>query len=362
MERLYLNHLSRIHQFEQSGLLLLQLLLGARGSRAGAGRGNRGSGRRARGGADGCNGRGRGGAGGCTGRDLASSLGGSGRSVLSSLASRAGSTGSRLGCNGSERGGVGRGRDGAGRGDRGGRDSTGASTGRGRAERGLSLLRSEAELVQSVVVVVAETSVGVVSSLSVVVAGRGGGSAVSAGSLVLDVVARKTSRVLASESSKLVTLATLGNGDAVLVEPLLDLAVRPAVKKLVGKALLSRGGLLGGRIVPLVGLLSSDVRVATDGSDERVTVAGLRDGNTTLIAPSLQVRVGPLSVEPRARVGSGLAGLVCHGLVVGADSREQRVTSARLGVGDAVVVEEGLELRLSPARCALADDQVEYEK
>lgn len=168
--------------------------------------------------------------------------------------------------------------------------------------------------------------------------------------------------MLASESSKLVALAALRNGNAVLVKPLLDLAVRPAVEELVRKALLSRGGLLGGRVVLLVGLLSSNVRVTTNGSDERVTVASLRNGDAALVAPRLQVRVGPLSVEPRARVGSGLASLVCHGLVVGAGSREQRVTSARLGVGNAVVVEEGLELRLSPARCALADDQVEYEK
>ena len=156
--------------------------------------------------------------------------------------------------------------------------------------------------------------------------------------------------MLASESSKLVALTTLRNGNAVLVEPLLDLAVRPAVEKLVGKALLGRGGLLGGGVVLLVGLLSSNVRVTTDGGNERVAVAGLRDGNATLVAPSLQVRVGPLSVEPLARVGGGLAGLVCHGLVVGAGSREQRVASAGLGVGDAVVVKERLELRISPAR------------
>ena len=156
--------------------------------------------------------------------------------------------------------------------------------------------------------------------------------------------------MLACQSGELVTLAALGNGDAVLVEPLLDLAVRPALEKLVGKALLGVGSLLGGGVVLLVGPLSSNVRVTTDGGDERVAVAGLRDGDATLVAPSLQVRVGPLSVEPLARVGSGLAGLVCHGLVVGAGSREQRVASAGLGVGDTVVVKERLELRISPAK------------
>jgi hypothetical protein len=155
--------------------------------------------------------------------------------------------------------------------------------------------------------------------------------------------------VLASESGKLVALATLGNRDAVLVEPLLDLAVRPALEKLVGKALGGGRCLLGGGVVLLVGFLSSNVRVTTDGGDEGVAVAGLGNGDTTLITPGLQVRVGPLSVEPLAGVGSGLAGLVGGRLVVGADSGEKRVASAGLGVRDAVVVKERLELRLSPA-------------
>lgn len=155
--------------------------------------------------------------------------------------------------------------------------------------------------------------------------------------------------MLAGEGGKLVALATLGNGDAVLVEPLLDLAVRPALEKLVGKALLRVGSLLGSGVVLLVGLLSSNVRVTTDGSDQRVAVAGLRDGDAALVAPRLQVRVRPLRVEPVTGVGSGLAGLVRSGLVVGADSREERVASAGAGVRDAVVVAERLELRLGPA-------------
>jgi len=158
--------------------------------------------------------------------------------------------------------------------------------------------------------------------------------------------------VLACKSGELVTLAALGNGDAVLVEPLLDLAVRPALEKLVGKALLGVGGLLGGRVVLLVGFLSSNVRVTTDGGNKRVAVAGLGNGDAALVAPGLQVRVRPLRVEPVAGVGGGLAGLVRSGLVVGADNGEERVTSARAGVGNAVVVAERLELRLGPAgRC-----------
>ena len=158
--------------------------------------------------------------------------------------------------------------------------------------------------------------------------------------------------MLACESGELVALAALGNGDTVLVEPLLDLAVRPAVEKLVGKTLLGVGSLLGSGVVLLVGFLSGNIRVTTDGSNERVTVAGLRDRDATLVAPGLQVRVRPLRVEPVARVGSGLAGLVRSGLVVGADNGEERVTSARARVGNAVVVAERLELRLGPAgRC-----------
>lgn len=154
--------------------------------------------------------------------------------------------------------------------------------------------------------------------------------------------------MLTGKSGELVALATLGNGDAVLVEPLLDLAVRPAVEELVGKALLCVLCLVGGGVVLAVGFLSSNVRVTTNGGNEGVTVAGLRDGDTALVEPGLQVRVRPLRVEPVTRVRGGLAGLVCRRLVVGANSGEKRVASAGLGVGDAVVVKESLELRVGP--------------
>jgi hypothetical protein len=68
-----------------------------------------------------------------------------------------------------------------------------------------------------------------------------------------------------------------------------------------------------------------------------------------LIEPSLQVRVGPLRVEPVAWVGCSLASLSGRGLVVRASGGEERIASAWRWVGDVVVVEERLELRLSPA-------------
>jgi hypothetical protein len=312
-------------------------------------RGDRGSRRSAGGGADRGDRRQGRSAGGSTGRDLAGSLGGSSGCVLAGLAGRARGAGSGGGGDRGERRRAGGSRQGRGGGDRGRRRHAGAGTGRGGAEGSLGVLGSEADLVQGVVVVVTETGVRVVGGLSVVVAGRRGGSTVSAGSLVLDVGTCKTSRVLACKSGELVTLAALRNGDTILVEPLLDLAVRPAVEKLVGKALLGVGSLLGGGVILLVGFLSGNVRVTADGSNERVAVAGLRDRDATLVEPALQVRVRPLRVEPVTRVGGGLAGLVRSGLVVGADGGEKRVASARARVGDAVVVAERLELRVGPA-------------
>lgn len=187
------------------------------------------------------------------------------------------------------------------------------------------------------------------SGLGVEVVGRRGGGTVGGGGRSRYVTTRQAGGVLAGESSELVTLATLGNRDAVLVEPLLDLAIAPAVKELVGKRRLGRLSRLGGSVVLLAGLRGSDVGVAADGRDELVTVTGLRCRDTALVEPCLQVRVGPLRVDPVTRVARGLAGLVRCGLVVGADSMEERVASARSRVRDAVVVEERLELRLGPA-------------
>lgn len=155
--------------------------------------------------------------------------------------------------------------------------------------------------------------------------------------------------MLAGKSGELIALAALRDRDAILVEPLLDLVVAPGVEELVGER---RGGGLGGRgsrVVLLLSLLGGDIGVAAERRDELVAVAGLRDGDTALVEPRLQVGVGPLRVEPVTRVGSGLAGLVRRRLVVAAGGVEERIAGAGRRVRDAVVIEERLELGLSPA-------------
>lgn len=90
-----------------------------------------------------------------------------------------------------------------------------------------------------------EAAICATSSLSVVVAGRGGGSAVGGRSSVLRVITSELGRVLAGESDELVAVAALWDLDAVLVSPVLDLAVAPTVEELVAERLLGTGS--GGR-------------------------------------------------------------------------------------------------------------------
>jgi hypothetical protein len=155
--------------------------------------------------------------------------------------------------------------------------------------------------------------------------------------------------VLAGESDELVALGALGNLDTVLVGPLLDLAVRPRVEEGIAEALLSVGSSRGDGCVGTLGLLASETRLAPDGSDHGVTVVGLGNVVAALVEPSLEVRVRPGSVEPVTGVVGGLLGLLGGGLVVVTDGGKKRVTLAGLGNRDAVLVGEGLKLRIRPA-------------
>lgn len=99
-------------------------------------------------------------------------------------------------------------------------------------------------------------------------------------------------------------------------------------------------------------VVAGDAGVAAEGGDELVTRAWLRGWDAALVEPGLEIGLRPVLVQPVAWVQRGLADLVGDGLVVGAGGLKERIASARGWVGDAVVVQEGLELRLSPAvRC-----------
>jgi hypothetical protein len=155
--------------------------------------------------------------------------------------------------------------------------------------------------------------------------------------------------VFAGKSKELVALGTLGNLDTVAVSPLLDLAVGPRVEKSVAKARLSGGGGRRDLSVGALGVQAGETRLAAEAGNERVAGGGLGNVVATLIEPSLDVRVRPRRVEPVTGVGGGLAKLVGGGLVVLADGLEERVTLAGLGNGNAVLVGESLELRVGPS-------------
>ena len=158
--------------------------------------------------------------------------------------------------------------------------------------------------------------------------------------------------MLTGQSDELVALAALRNLDAVAVGPCLDLAVAPAVEECVTERLSGTSGRLGGRGVLLSSLIGSDLRVAAKGSNELVAVAWLRNWNTTLVAPSLQVGVRPLRVEPVAWVCGSLASLLSGFGVVGAGGGQEGVAGTWRWVWDLVVVQPRLELGLSPTvRC-----------
>jgi hypothetical protein len=99
-------------------------------------------------------------------------------------------------------------------------------------------------------------------------------------------------------------------------------------------------------------LLAGETRLAADGSDHGVAGVGLGNVVAALVKPSLEVRVRPGRVEPVTGVVDGLLGLLGGGLVVVTDGGEKRVTLAGLGNRDAMLIGEGLELRVGPAgRC-----------
>lgn len=171
--------------------------------------------------------------------------------------------------------------------------------------------------------------------------GGSGGSTSSLG--------KEMSPVLAGESNQLIALRALGHLHIVLVEELLQLRVRPGIEKLLTQR--SFGSFSGGdnRCSDTPGLKTGQVGVSAHISNELVTVRWLRSGPSSLIEPLLQVGVGPLLVQPVARVGGGLASLFCDRFVVLTSGFDEGIAFARLGCRNAVAIEECLQLGVGPA-------------
>lgn len=177
----------------------------------------------------------------------------------------------------------------------------------------------------------------------------GGGSAIGGSSSGGSRVTVETGTVLAGKSDELVALGALRDLDAVLVGPLLDLRVGPGIEESIAEALLGSGGGRRDLSVGTLGVLASKTRLAAEAGNEGVAGGGLGNVVAALIKPGLEVRVRPRSVEPITRVVGGLGNLVGNGLVVLADGLQERVTLAGLRDGDAVLVGERLELGVGPS-------------
>lgn len=84
--------------------------------------------------------------------------------------------------------------------------------------------------------------------------------------------------------------------------------------------------------------------MAAKACNERVAGGGLGNVVSTLIKPSLEIRVGPRSVEPVTGVVDSLLCRLGSGLVVLTNSLQERVALAGLRNWDTVLVGESLEL------------------
>ena len=151
------------------------------------------------------------------------------------------------------------------------------------------------------------------------------------------------------KSNKLIALGALGNLNPIGIGPLLDLRVAPGIEESIGEGLLGSRGRVSNGCDGVFVLLRGDARVAADVGDQLVTVAGLRDRDTTFVKPKLEVGIGPSLVEPVAWIRCSLASLVGDLGVIFPNGLEETVTGARRGIRDLVVVKEGFELRIRPA-------------
>lgn len=197
-----------------------------------------------------------------------------------------------------------------------------SSGGRERAGAIGSSISGEAELMLDQVGVVSKT----ISSLGDVAANIRGSSTVGGSTrrrkgadASRGAVTIQTGTVLAGESKQLVALGSLRNLDAVLVSPLLDLAVRPGIKKCVTETLLSSSGRRRGLSVCILGVQAGKAGLAANVGNQSVASRGLGNFVAALVEPSLEVRVRPGLVQPVAGVVGRLLGLLSSALVTSTD-------------------------------------------
>lgn len=172
-----------------------------------------------------------------------------------------------------------------------------------------------------------------VGSLGVRVAGLGSGGTVGRGGRGggRRGVIEDLGTVLADEGTELLSLGSLGDGDAVGVAELLELRLAPGVDELVGQSCISLLGASGGTGLLLLRLEVGKTRVAADRGNQLITGRGLRSRNAVGVEPLLEVGLGPGVVEPVSRIVGCLADLLANGLPVLADLGEEGVTLTGLG-------------------------------
>src|SRR6266536_1363386 len=94
---------------------------------------------------------------------------------------------------------------------------------------------------------------------------------------------------------------------------------------------------------------ASETRVAANGGDELVTGSWLWNGEAMLVQEPLEIGLGPLIVEPVSGIEGCLTEFLGNGFVVLAGLGQEGITLAGLRGGDAIPVKELLELGIGPA-------------
>ena len=189
----------------------------------------------------------------------------------------------------------------------------------------------------------------ILSSLSVLIAGLGGGSTVSARSRRANIALSQLISMLLGECNQFIAFGALRNLNAILISPIFDLTVAPGIQHCVGETLLGSICGSGSRCSGVLQVLSRQARIATDRSDELVPGARLWDRYSALIEELLELGLGPGLIEPIARVARGLLELFRDRLVVLSSGGQERVALTWLRSRYAMFVEEGFELGISPA-------------